>query len=196
MNHRYLMMLRLLLIRSPMKRVEYMKKHGVFHSVGDRVMITSRKIPLYAKLISIGSNVWMASGVTFVTHDILHFMLNGTLSKGQEKFQEKAGCIEIGNNVFIGANVQILYDVRIGNNVMIAAGAIVNRDIPDNSVAAGIPARVIGSLDSLMEKRRAVKVVHPVDNARQYVSPQCEAELWSAFYQSRGEEPPSQTAKG
>lgn len=63
MISRYLLSLRLYTIRSSMKRAQYMKKHGIFHSIGERVMITSRKIPLYAKLISIGNNVWLASGV-------------------------------------------------------------------------------------------------------------------------------------
>lgn len=54
-----------------------MKKHGIFHSMGERVMITSRKIPLNVKLISIGSNVWMASGVEFIPYNVTHYMLNG-----------------------------------------------------------------------------------------------------------------------
>ena len=87
MNNRHLQMLRLYTIHSPMRRAEYMKKHGIFHSVGDRVMITSRKIPLYAKLISIGNNVWMASGVEFIPHDVTHFMLNGR--KDGHKYMEK-----------------------------------------------------------------------------------------------------------
>lgn len=45
MASRYLHTLRLYTIRSSMKRAEYMKKHGIFHSMGERVMITSRKIP-------------------------------------------------------------------------------------------------------------------------------------------------------
>lgn len=135
MNNRYWHMLRLYTIRSSMKRAEYMKKHGIFHSVGDRVMITSRKIPLYAKLISIGSNVWMASGVEFIPHDVTHYMLNG-MNDGH-KYQEKIGCIDIGNNVFIGAGAKILYDVKVGDNVIIAAGALVNKDIPSNTVCGG-----------------------------------------------------------
>lgn len=135
MNNRYWHMLRLYTIRSSMKRAEYMKKHGLFHSVGDRVMITSRKIPLYAKLISIGSNVWMASGVEFIPHDVTHYMLNG-MNDGH-KYQEKIGCIDIGNNVFIGAGAKILYDVKVGDNVIIAAGALVNKDIPSNTVWGG-----------------------------------------------------------
>lgn len=138
MNNRYWHMLRLYTIRSSMKRAEYMKKHGIFHSVGDRVMITSRKIPLYAKLISIGSNVWMASGVEFIPHDVTHYMLNG-MNDGH-KYQEKIGCIDIGNNVFIGAGAKILYDVKVGDNVVIAAGALVNKDVPSNSVVGGYRA--------------------------------------------------------
>lgn len=57
MNKRYIMMFKLLFIKSPMKRARKMKEWGVFRFCGDRVMITSRKIPLYSRLISIGENV-------------------------------------------------------------------------------------------------------------------------------------------
>lgn len=179
MNNRYLHMLRLYTIRSSMKRAEYMKKKGIFHSMGERVMITSRKIPLYAKLISIGSNVWMASGVEFIPHDVTHFMLNGL--KDGYKYTEKIGCIEIGDNVFIGAGARILYDVKIGNNVIIAAGALVNKDIPSNSVVGGVPARVLSSFDNYLQKRRVFTVDHPADNARQEISRECEEEMWTRF---------------
>lgn len=49
----------------------------------------------------------------------------------------------IGNNVDIGNNVCIIGDVKIGNNVKIGSGAVVVKDIPDNSIAVGNPARVI-----------------------------------------------------
>lgn len=185
MNNRYWHMLRLYTIRSSMKRAEYMKKHGIFHSVGDRVMITSRKIPLYAKLISIGSNVWMASGVEFIPHDVTHYMLNG-MNDGH-KYQEKIGCIDIGNNVFIGAGAKILYDVKVGDNVIIAAGALVNKDIPSNTVWGGVPAKVISSLDDYLEKRRTFTVEHPANNARQEISPECEEEMWSRFREAHKE---------
>jgi acetyltransferase-like isoleucine patch superfamily enzyme len=58
------------------------------------------------------------------------------------------GKIKIGNNVFIGINAIILPGVTIGNNVIIGAGSLVNSDIPDNSVVAGIPARIIKDIDS------------------------------------------------
>ena len=183
MNNRYLHMLRLYTIRSSMKRAAYMREKGLFHSMGDRVMITSRKIPLYSKLISVGSNVWMASGVEFITHDVTHYMLNGM--KDAHKYIERVGCIEIGDNVFIGADAKILYDVKVGDNVIIAAGALVNKDVPSNSVVGGVPARVISSFDEYLSKRREFTVEHPADNARQEISPACESEAWEKFRRKR-----------
>ena len=53
----------------------------------------------------------------------------------------------IGNNVTLGANVVIIGGVKIGNNVTIGAGSVVVKDIPDNSIAVGNPARVIKKID-------------------------------------------------
>lgn len=49
----------------------------------------------------------------------------------------------IGDNVYISTGVTILAPVRIGNNVVIGAGSVVTKDIPDNSVVGGVPARII-----------------------------------------------------
>ena len=68
-------------------------------------------------------------------------------------FHEKVGCIEIGNNVFIGTGSIILYDTKIGSNVIVAAGSIITKDVPDNVVVAGIPAKVIGTFDTFLDKR-------------------------------------------
>lgn len=54
----------------------------------------------------------------------------------------------IGNNVNIGANVSILGDIKIGNNVIIGAGSVVVKDVPDNCVIAGCPAKVIKYIES------------------------------------------------
>jgi len=50
---------------------------------------------------------------------------------------------QIGNNVYIAAGVRIIGDVTIGNNVMIGANAVVTKDIPDNCMVAGIPAKIL-----------------------------------------------------
>lgn len=49
----------------------------------------------------------------------------------------------IGDNVSLGANVNIIGDVKIGNNVIVGAGSVVVKDVPDNCVVAGNPARII-----------------------------------------------------
>ena len=58
-----------------------------------------------------------------------------------------AGCPIIGNNVSLGAAVTIIGNVHIGNNVKIGAGSVVVKDIPDNCIAAGNPARIIRAID-------------------------------------------------
>lgn len=133
------------------KRADYLRKHHVFHHIGIGCTIMERKVPLSAKLISIGNNVHLASKVPLITHDAIHLCIN-RLSENQGG--GKIGCIDIGDNVFIGANSTILYDVKIGSNVIIGAGSLVNKDIPDNSVAVGIPAKIVGTFDDLFPKDR------------------------------------------
>ena len=146
--------LRLYMILTSTKRTKYLKDNHVFYAIGDKCNIMSRTVPLYAKLIKLGNNVRLASRVTFVTHDVTHVMLNANPSLNGEKFKEKIGCIEIQDNVFVGAGSTILYGVRIGSNVIVGAGSLVNKDVPSNSVVAGVPAKVIGSFDDYISKRR------------------------------------------
>ena len=51
----------------------------------------------------------------------------------------------IGDNVTLGANVCIIGDVKIGNNVIVGAGAVVTKDVPDNCIVVGNPARIISN---------------------------------------------------
>ena len=60
--------------------------------------------------------------------------------------------ITVGNNVYIGEESLILPGVNIGNNVVIGARSVVTKDIPDNSVAAGVPCRVIKTTEEYLEK--------------------------------------------
>lgn len=59
--------------------------------------------------------------------------------------------VTIGNDVWIGGNVTILPGVTIGNNVVIAAGAVVTKDVPDNCIAGGVPAKVIKEIENDVE---------------------------------------------
>lgn len=60
---------------------------------------------------------------------------------------DKVGPIEIGNNVYIGMGAYIMPNVKIGDNCIIGAGAVVTKNIPSNSVAVGVPARVVKTVD-------------------------------------------------
>lgn len=101
-------------------------------------------------LISIGNNVHVASEVTFINHDIMCMMFD--YIDREHKYCLRQGNITIGNNVFIGTRTSILYDVKIGNNVIIGAGSLVNRDIPDGVVVAGVPCRVVGKFGEYMNR--------------------------------------------
>lgn len=120
----------------------------------------------------------------FITHDVTHFMLNN-IESNEEKFSERIGCIEVGNNVFIGTGTKILYDVKIGDNVIIAAGSIVTKDIPSNTVIAGVPAKKICSFEDYIEKGRKYKSSYPPNNKRQEISDRCEKENWYSFFGKR-----------
>ncbi|MBO4289965.1 MAG: acyltransferase, partial [Lachnospiraceae bacterium] len=93
------------------------------------------------------------SNVGFVTHDVIHTMLNA--KEPGSGHIERVGCIEVMDNVFIGSGTRILYDTRIGSNVIIGSDSLVNKDIPDNSVYAGVPARFICTFDEYVEKSKA-----------------------------------------
>lgn len=68
--------------------------------------------------------------------------------KGRRERLAQGKPVTIGNDVWIGGNCTILPGVTIGNNVIVAAGAVVTKDVPDNCVVAGVPARKIKELEA------------------------------------------------
>ena len=132
------------------RRNKYIKKHHIFKEMGDNVFFQPRIIPSDANLIKLHNNIVITSNVTFVNHDITALMFR--YMDKNPNYQERKGPISIGDNVFVGANSTILYDVNIGNNVIIGAGSLVNKDIPDGTVAAGVPCKVIGKFEDYKGK--------------------------------------------
>ena len=167
----------LLLQNTGTKRAAYVRSHGLFRHVGDQCMFMFRKLPLYSDLISVGNNVHLASNVSFITHDVTHNMLNRR--EGTKAFKEYIGCIEIGDNVFVGANTTILYNSRIPSNTVIGANSFVNKILTKEGVYAGVPARYICSLEEFMDKRKGSAVEIKRDHHR--LSAETVNEAWKAF---------------
>jgi len=143
-----------MLFFSGTKRANWLRKKHIFGHIGTDVMIQDYKLPFNPELVSIGNNVRFASNVVLITHDVTHHMLNILDSSANRSYKEKTGKIIIGNNVFIGANTTILYDVTIGNNVIVGAGSIVTKDLPDNSVCVGNPCKKIDEFNNFVKKRK------------------------------------------
>lgn len=103
-------------------------------------------------LISIGNNTTISFDVAFVTHDA------GAAVIGRMPNEDRQtgifGPIKIGNNCFVGCRTTILANVHIGDNVIIGPGSVVNRDIPSNSIAAGVPCKVICTIDEYKKKHK------------------------------------------
>ena len=90
-------------------------------------------------------------------------MMAGTLILRKEVPDlEWTAPITIANDVHIGLRTLIMLGVTIGNRLIIGAGSVVTHDIPDNRVAAGVPARVIKSSDDYLEqmKKKSLKCGH------------------------------------
>ena len=102
--------------------------------------------PSHCWLITIGDNVTLAPRVHILCHD--------ASTKGFLGYT-KIGRVDIGNNVFIGAETVVLPGVTIGNNVIVGANSTVTHDVPDGVVVAGSPARIICTLEEYLAKERA-----------------------------------------
>lgn len=102
--------------------------------------------PSHCYHIAIGDNVTLAPRVHILAHDTSTYVFFG---------KTRAANVTIGNDVFVGASSIILPGVNIGNRVIIGAGSIVSKDIPDNSVAVGNPAKVVCSVDEYLAKEKA-----------------------------------------
>jgi acetyltransferase-like isoleucine patch superfamily enzyme len=125
----------------------YRKHLGI--KIGKNVRITGKDIRFGSEpyLIEIGDDVTITNGIIFETHD-------GGVGLFRREFPgiNLYGRIRIGNNVFIGNNVIVMPGVTIGDNVVIGAGSIVTKDIPSDVVAAGIPARILKTMEEYKQK--------------------------------------------
>ena len=97
------------------------------------------------------ANVLMGSNVMIGPNTLISTVNHPMTPMGRRKHLGIAMPVKIGNDVWLGGNVTILPGVNIGNNVVVAAGAVVTKDVPDNTLVGGVPARKIRMLENDVE---------------------------------------------
>lgn len=144
--------------------IEYIRSKGVRVGKGT-VVLDPKKIQIDVsrpELLEIGENVFLHRGTIILTHDWASWCFVNT----HNEFIPSHGKVKIGNNVWLGENVSILKGVTIGDNVIIGLGAVVAKDIPSNSIAVGVPAKVVGSYTDYFEKRKSAYIKEVKDYAK------------------------------
>lgn len=149
--------------------VRYARGIGV--QVGERckfVAISGGTFGSEPYLISIGNHVETSFGVNFITHDGGVWVV-----RDQEPDLDVMATIQVGNNVFIGANSIILPGTNIGDDCVVGAGSVVRGEIPSGSVVAGVPAKVIKETNAYIkhsiERGVRTKLMKPAEK-RKYLT--------------------------
>jgi len=130
-------------LKDIIRRIHYGQPQIIYDSggfedgklIGKPEQIGIFSVVIYGGTVKFGENVKIGYGVKIISASSIKGRKESSIAKP----------IIIGNNVEIGSNAVILPGVTIGDNVTIGAGAVVNKDIPDGSVAVGVPAKVIKS---------------------------------------------------
>lgn len=113
-------------------------------------------------LVTIGSNCLFNEQFTLLTHD----WVAGVFIKAGMEYLPSSGRVTIGNNVHFGHHCMVLKGVTIGDNCFIGANSLVTKDIPSNSIAVGMPCKVVCSLEEYHKKRETQCVEEAFDYAR------------------------------
>ena len=115
------------------------------NAVGDVLIGNHTRIGIHNTIIgpvTIGNHVNLAQGITVTA--LNHNFKDTTLRIDEQGISTNP--VVIGDDVWIGANAVILPGVTIGRHVVVAAGAVVTKDVPDNCVVGGVPAKVLKDL--------------------------------------------------
>jgi acetyltransferase-like isoleucine patch superfamily enzyme len=132
--------------RSALGSIRYYRRRGAKFG---HVVVFSSPVLSEPHLCAFGNNVFVARDCLFLNHDGSVVMLN---RMGLTPVVNIVGKIVVHDNVFIGLRCTVLLNVEIGPNAIVAAGSVVTKDVPPNTVVGGCPAKVICTLDDYLAK--------------------------------------------
>ena len=123
----------------------FMCDNGKNIHVGDQFLANYNVTILDIMPVHIGDYVMIGPNtlISTVNHPIT--------PKGRREHLGIGKPVTIGNDVWLGGSVTICPGVTIGNNVVVAAGAVVTKDVPDNSLVGGVPAKLIRTIENDIE---------------------------------------------
>ena len=141
-------------------KINYLRKQGATIGNHTRLNCSVGAFGSEPYLVTVGEDCLFSADVCFFTHDGGVKVLSD-LGYFDGKRMDIIAPIHIGNNVYIGTGAYILPGITIGDNCVIGAASVVTHDIPDNSVAVGVPARVIRTIDEYYQNAIAKGYLHP-----------------------------------
>ena len=174
----------MLFLRNGRKRAAWLKKHHVLGGIGENCYWGPTLMPVYLELIKLHNNVIIHGKAKLVPHDMVNVFLKRAVPGEDFGYDERLGCIEIMDNVYIATASRIMPNVRINKNCIISAGSVVTQDVPENSVVAGNPAKVIGRFDMFVASRLMNKN-RSYDFKNQLLPPEIAEAEWDFFMKSR-----------
>lgn len=152
--------------RSSSERYEaYLRKQGI--KIGKNIYWGNPKTinidTTRPCLLEIGNNVRLDTGLTILTHDFGTYVFRLVY----KDFVSATAKVTIGSNVYFGQKCTVLKGVTIGDNCIIGLGSLITKDIPNNSVVAGSPAKVICTLEEYYKKRKVASIEESKAYARE-----------------------------
>ena len=156
-------------------KVRYLRRLGA--RIGDKTAVLTdvRSFGTEPWLVEIGARVTIAAGVVFLTHDGSSRIFRH-LIPGGSPFGNRFGRVRVADDCFVGVNAILMPGVTVGPMSIVGAGSVVTRDVPPRTVAAGVPARALCTLDEYIEAYRR-KMIPGLPSDRASLRPRLEEAL-------------------